>query len=68
MIQTIIARKEGRLHKQDPQAIKPKEGAPAFRLGDLFKKSERYLDGAIRYLKTSNQNSPLGMALKGLRG
>lgn len=72
MIQTIMARKEGRLHERHSQRNKKEKEVSSFRIGQLFKKAkednERYLDATIQYLKTSYQSSPLGMALKGLRG
>lgn len=72
MIQTIMARKEGSFYGRTTPKVESTEDGPTFRLRDLFKQSqadtESYLNHTIHYLKTSKQSSPLGMALKGLRG
>lgn len=74
MIRSIMARKEGTLHdaRMTENKLKDKKKKSPFKLGQLFKKSQEdsssYLDASIQYLKTANQSSPLGMALKGLRG
>ena len=75
MLRSIIARNEGRLHegevRENKQACKQQE-KPGFRLKDLFKTPKEYrtgvVNGLLRTLQTSKQSSPLGMALKGLRG
>ncbi len=75
MLRSIIARNEGRLHegevRENKQACKQQE-KPGFRLKDLFKTPKEYrtgvVNGILRTLQTSKQSSPLGMALKGLRG
>lgn len=73
MLQSIMARKEGRplgtsQRKKDTQKQEP----PAFRMQQIFKeskeKAEGCINGMIRTLHTAHQNSPLGKALKGLKG
>lgn len=73
MLQSIMARKEGRAigyANSDPK-LDQSESSPV-RIRQLLKDSKHvtkgYIDGMIRVLHTTAQSSPLGGALKGLRG
>jgi len=75
MLRSIMVRKEGRAGFTGDGAfvLEDKKQQPVpFRIQQLFKKSKDVttgvIDGMMRTLRTSRQNSPLGMALKGLRG
>jgi hypothetical protein len=74
MLRSIIARKEGHSFFTTDEAIETSDKKPAapFRLQQLFKKQKEVIagvtNGMLRTLQTSRQSSPLGMALKGLRG
>ena len=74
MLRSIIARKEGHSFFTAHETIesKDKKSAAPFRLQQLFKKprdvTTGVTNGILRTLHTSRQSSPLGMALKGLRG
>jgi hypothetical protein len=75
MLRSIIMRREG--HTEFPEGNRieltdKQQTKPPFRIQQLFKKPKAFttgvINGMLRTLHTSKQNSPLGMALKGLRG
>lgn len=72
MLLTIMARNEGRLAGGSPEPKSDQSGSPPVRVQQLLKESKQtvkgYIDGMIRILRTPAQSSPLGKALKGLRG
>lgn len=74
MLKSIIARKEGQSFLTDINEIETETKKPTstFRVQQLFKESKDLttgvINGMLRTLHTSRQSSPLGMALKGLRG
>jgi len=75
MLRSIIMRREGRTELPEGRQIEStdkQQAKPPFRIQQLFKKPTAFttgvINGMLRTLHTSKQNSPLGMALKGLRG
>lgn len=76
MLGSIIVRKEGRslfsVHNTALPDEKQGQDKSSFRIQQLFRRAKDQtggvVDGIMRTLYTSKQNSPLGMALKGLRG
>ena len=75
MLRSIINRREGRTELPEGRLIESTDKQQArrpFRIQQLFKKPKGFttgvINGMLRTLHTSKQNSPLGMALKGMRG
>lgn len=76
MLQSIMARTEGRRWGEqapdDSDVEQLSLVTPPFLLRQLLKETKQttqgHIDGVMRYLRSAQQNSPLGMALKGLRG
>lgn len=72
ILQSIILRKEGRAGCKGLELTDVREEKSPIRISQLMKKPKEFttgvINGMLRTLQTSKQSSPLGMALKGLRG